>query len=151
MEIFVKTYRLSIPNAVFYLIILLIWVPHGQMHILFYSQNQPPEDKGALITDNNPSSPYYGRTYITGVNFRSPYPVLFAYTTNSGINWSSYSGIHNSAATRNSGGELAIGRLGRYMIYGRCDSGATSQTETYASFGYSTDGGSNWTYNTKYF
>jgi len=108
------------------------------------SQNQPPEDKGAMITDNNSTSPYYGRTYITGVNYQIPYPVLFSYTTNGGTSWSSYSSIPNSAADRNSGGELAIGRLGQVYDIWAVDSGSPPGTEKYASFGRSTDGGVSW-------
>ena len=65
-----------------------------------------PEDKGSLATDLSSSSSFYGRTYITGVNYgQANYSVLFAYSTNSGVNWSGYSPINNPPPNRCSGGE----------------------------------------------
>jgi hypothetical protein len=115
------------------------------------SQGSPTEDKGSLTTDNNPISQFYGRSYITGVNYQPPYPVLFAFTTNNGVNWSSYSAIGGSAADRCSGGELAIGPSGQVYNIWAVDSGAPPGTEKYAKFGSSTDGGVTWIVNQNIF
>lgn len=114
------------------------------------SQN-PPEDKGTLTTDNSPSSPFFGRTYISGVNYVSPYPVLLAYTTNSGLNWSSYTAINNPPPGRCSGGDVETGPDGEvYDAWARV-SATLPNTEINAGFGYSSDGGVNWTINQNVF
>jgi hypothetical protein len=110
------------------------------------SSQIPPEDKGSMTTDNNPSSPFYGRTYITGVNFQPPYPVLTAYTTNSGLSWSAYTAINGSAIPPNrcSGGELEKGPNGQvYDAWAAVVSNPPS-TELFAGFATSSDGGVNW-------
>jgi hypothetical protein len=112
------------------------------------SSQIPPEDKGSMVTDNNPASPFYGRIYITGVNFQSPYPVLTAYTTNSGISWSAYSAIIGSAPSapnRCTGGEIQTGTSGQvYDVWAIAVANPPS-TELNAGFAVSTDGGVNWT------
>jgi hypothetical protein len=49
-------------------------------------------DKEALWTDRNPSSPYFGRVYISWTQFRGipgcAAPVMFAYSTEGGSTWS---------------------------------------------------------------
>jgi hypothetical protein len=107
--------------------------------------NQQPEDKGTSITDNNPSSSFYGRSYASWVNFVSPFPVLISYTTNSGANWTSPAPINNPPPQRCSGGDMETGPNGE--IYNTW-SGVTSTlpfTEDYAGFGVSANGGVNWT------
>lgn len=109
------------------------------------SSQIPPEDKGSLKTDNLATSPFYGRTYITGVNYQglNP-PVLFSYTTNSGANWSSYSAINPNPPNRCSGGELEIGPNGVvYNVWAGVTSG-TPSVEVFAGFGSSANGGVNW-------
>jgi hypothetical protein len=108
------------------------------------SSSIPPEDKGSLTTDNLPSSPYYGRTYITGVNYITPFAVLFAYTSNSGANWSSYSAINGNPPDRCSGGEIGTGPNGEVYNVWAAVTSSTPSTEIYAGFGKSTNGGVNW-------
>ncbi len=109
------------------------------------SQQVPPEDKGTMITDNNPSSPFYGRTYISWVNFQAPsYPVLFSYTTNSGVSWNSYSQINPSPPQRCSGGDVKTGPNGEVYDTWAGVSSSLPNYEQFAGFASSTNGGANW-------
>jgi hypothetical protein len=106
--------------------------------------SQQPEDKGTLTMDVNKESPYYGRLYTAFVRYLSPYPVSFAYSTNSGTSWGSLSVINPAPPGRCSGGSVAAGNDG--MVY-VCWAGVNSVspfTEKYAGFASSTDGGGTW-------
>jgi hypothetical protein len=107
--------------------------------------NQLPEDKGTSTTDNNPSSPYYGRTYAVWANLQiTPPPIQFSYTSNSGINWTTAQTINPSPPQRCSGGFIGASSDG--TIYA-CWAGASNSypyPSNYAGFAYSTNGGTNW-------
>jgi hypothetical protein len=104
-----------------------------------------PEDKGSSTTDNNPSSPFYGRTYASWVNYISPFPVLVSYSTNSGQNWSTPQMINNTPPNPCSGGFIKVGKDGTVYDSWAGVSGSIPYTEYYAGFGFSTNGGINWT------
>ena len=106
---------------------------------------QQPEDKGSSTTDNSPVSPYYGRTYDSWVNFVNPFPVLVAYTTNSGISWTSPAAINSPPPQRCSGGYIITGNDGTVYDAWAGVSSVTPFTENFAGFGYSNNGGANWT------
>lgn len=110
------------------------------------SQGILPEDKGTLTTDNSSFSPYYGRSYAAWVNFQSPYPVLFSYTTNGGTSWSSYSQINPSPPQRCSGGDIKTGPDGFVYVSWSGVQPNFPNTENYAGFAYSSNGGSSWTF-----
>ncbi len=109
--------------------------------------NLQPEDKGSSTTDDSPSSPFYGRTYASWVNFVSPFPVLVSYTTNSGVNWTSPSAINPSPPQRCSGGYIKTGSNGNVYISWSGVSSVSPFTENLAGFAVSSNGGVNWTVN----
>lgn len=104
-----------------------------------------PEDKGTLTTDDISTSPYYGRSYTSWVTYSSSTPpVLFSYTTNSGLNWSSPAIVNPSNPNRCSGGDLKIGPNGE--VYD-CWAGVNPSPPLNTVFGgiaSSSNGGSNW-------
>ncbi len=104
-----------------------------------------PEDKGSSTTDDSPSSPFYGRTYASWVNFVSPFPVLVSYTTNSGMNWTSPAAINSPPPQRCSGGYIRVGKDGTVYDAWAGVSSTSPFTENFAGFGFSTNGGVNWT------
>ena len=106
--------------------------------------SQQPEDKGSSSTDDDPASPFNGRTYASWVNFVSPFPVQFSYTTNSGLNWTSPLAINNPPPQRSSGGYIKTGIGGIVYDAWAGVSNVSPFTENFAGFGYSTNGGVNW-------
>ena len=108
------------------------------------SQQTPPEDKGTLTTDNISSSPFYGRSYCSWVNFSPPYPVLISYTTNSGVSWSSFSQVNPSPPNRCSGGDVKTGPNGEVYDTWAGVQASTPYTELFAGFAVSTTGGASW-------
>jgi hypothetical protein len=104
-----------------------------------------PEDKGSSTTDDNPLSPFYGRTYASWVNYVSPFPVLISYTTNSGVNWTAPSQVNPSPPQRCSGGYIKTGINGYVYDSWSGVSSVSPFTENYAGFAVSTNGGVNWT------
>lgn len=115
------------------------------------SQQYLAEDKGSMATDNIPASPYYGRTYIGWVNVQSPFPVLFSYTTNSGVSWSARQPVNGTPPNRCSGGDLDIGPNGEVYITWAAVINTTPFTEINAGFASSTTGGTSWNVNQNIF
>lgn len=62
-------------------------------------------DKEFLVTDNNPASPHYGRTYITWSKFKSAYgaylesPIFEAHSDDGGFSWSTPQAISGSSSS----------------------------------------------------
>jgi hypothetical protein len=108
------------------------------------TQNVLTEDKGTMTTDNNPSSPFYGRSYASWVNIVAPYPVLFAYTTNSGLNWSANIQINPGPPKRCSGGDVKTGPNGEVYDTWAGVRDTLPSIERNAGFASSTNGGASW-------
>lgn len=107
--------------------------------------NQQPEDKGTATTDRLSSSPYYGRSYASWVNFVSPFPVLVSYTTNNGANWTTPPiAINGTPPQRCSGGDIKTGPNGQVYVAWSGVTGGVPYYEDYAGFGISTNGGTSW-------
>ncbi|MCX6161722.1 MAG: T9SS type A sorting domain-containing protein [Ignavibacteriae bacterium] len=106
--------------------------------------NIQPEDKGTTTSDNNPASPYFGRVYTAWVNFISPFPVLFSYSSNSGVNWSTPAAVNGSPPVRSSGGYIETGLDGGIHVIWSGVTSVTPFTEIFAGFAVSTNGGSSW-------
>lgn len=106
--------------------------------------NQMTEDKGTMTTDNLSSSPFYGRTYVSWVNFVSPFPVSFSFSTNNGQTWSAPAPINNPPLQRCSGGYIKTGLNGKVFDVWAGVSNISPFTEQFAGFASSTDGGITW-------
>ncbi len=106
------------------------------------------QDKGSPATDDVPTSPYYGRTYLIWTRFTNPFPAVASYTTNGGANWSSLIQVNNSLAGRQSLGPLmVIGLNGECYASWASASLSSPFAELAIGFGKSTNGGDNWTVN----
>ena len=100
-------------------------------------------ERAAAMSDANPSSAFYGRTYAAWVKFAPPFPLMFAYTDNGAQSWTTPVPVNNPA-NRSAGGDLAMGSNGE--IYA-CWAGVTAATpfkEVLVGFASSTDGGASW-------
>ena len=106
------------------------------------------QDKNLATTDDAPTSPYYGRSYVVWslFNLASP-PIGVSWTTNGGVSWSTPPlQINTSAAGHYSQGcDARVGPNGEvYVIWAAPISGSPF-TEDFSGFAKSTNGGSNWT------
>jgi hypothetical protein len=101
------------------------------------------QDRATLTADNEPSSGHYGRAYAVWVQFATPFPVLFSYTDNGGVSWSTPDQINNPPM-RCQGGEVAIGPNGAVNVTWAGVINLSPFTEDYAGFASSTDGGATW-------
>ncbi|MEO8666064.1 MAG: hypothetical protein ABI462_11275, partial [Ignavibacteria bacterium] len=110
------------------------------------------QDKGTPGTDDFAASPYYGRSYLTWTRFLNPFPIVAAFTTNSGVNWSSVNQINSSPA-----GFISLGADIKTNIDGSvciCWSGVVTsspQNEKFCGFARSANGGVNWIVNENIF
>ena len=104
------------------------------------------EDKGSLTIDNNLGSLYKGNLYSVWVELAYPYGVQTAYSTNSGVSWSSPDTINPGAPSRCTGGSVTTDRNGNVYVTW---AGVTSDFpvhEHFAGFATSTNGGTTWNY-----
>lgn len=102
-------------------------------------------DKGSPGTDDVPSSPYYGRTYLAWTRYSSPFPVVFSYTSNGGNNWTAMQQLNNSIGSHQSlGASIAVGPNGVVYIAWASVRLTFPFIEDYIGFGTSLNGGANW-------
>ncbi|MFH1159811.1 MAG: T9SS type A sorting domain-containing protein [bacterium] len=102
-----------------------------------------PLERAALITDADPLSPFYGRTYAAWIKFAFPFPLMFAFTDDGAQSWSPQTPVNNPVH-RSAGGDLAMGPDG--VVYA-CWAGVTESSpfkEILVGFAASASGGSTW-------
>jgi len=100
-------------------------------------------ERAVLTSDIFPSSPYYGRTYAAWVRFSPPFPMMFSYSDDGGMNWSEAVAINNPQ-NRSAGGDICIGPGGEVYV---CWAGVTDVSpfeEIYVGFASSENGGGSW-------
>ena len=100
-------------------------------------------ERASVATDYFPESPYYGRTYAVWVKFAPPFPLMMAYTDDSGISWTGPEQINNPP-NRSAGGDICIGPNGEVYV---CWAGVTDVSpfkEIYVGFAASKSGGADW-------
>lgn len=95
-------------------------------------------DKISNTSDNNPSSPYYGNTYIV---YNEREGINFSRTTNGGLNWSVSQRISPALNFVRTGASIAVGSLGEIYVTWPF----LLETQRYVGFAKSTDGGVTWT------
>ncbi len=101
------------------------------------------QDRATLISDNNPLSSYYGRSYAVWIKLEPPFPAVFSYSDDGADNWSSVKQI-NDPGQRCQGGEISMGPNGTVNL---CWAGVINTspfTEDFIGFASSSDGGVNW-------
>jgi len=100
-------------------------------------------ERASVISDGDPFSPFYGRTYAAWVRFAPPFPLSFCYTDNGAQNWSTPAEVNNPS-NRSAGGDLALGPNGEVYV---CWAGVTATTpfkEILVGFASSSTGGASW-------
>ena len=105
------------------------------------------QDKNLATTDDAPSSPYYGRTYVAWslFNLTNP-PVGVSYTSNSGVSWSAPIQVNTSVSGHYSQGtDLRVGPNGEVYVVWAAPISGSPYTEDFLGFAKSTNGGVNWT------
>ncbi|MEO8512627.1 MAG: T9SS type A sorting domain-containing protein [Ignavibacteria bacterium] len=102
-------------------------------------------DKGAPGTDDAPASPFYGRSYLAWTRFTNPFPIVFAYTTDGAVTWSSVIQINTSFnSNRSNGPYVSVGPQGNVYVAWASSIPVSPLTEDAIGFAKSTNGGLNW-------
>lgn len=107
-------------------------------------------ERASIVSDNNPSSPFYGRIYATWIRLAGNFPVEFSYTDNIEQNWSNKI-VVNSFTQRSSGADIEIGLNGEVYICYALVTNVSPFNETAIGFAKSTNGGLNWVVNNNAF
>lgn len=95
-------------------------------------------DKISNTSDNIPSSPFYGNTYIV---YNEREGINFSRSTNGGVNWSVSQRISPAISFLRTGASIAIGSLGEIYVTWPY----LQESQRYIGFAKSTDGGITWT------
>lgn len=114
------------------------------------SDGESSYERATLSTDNNPVSPYFGRTYATWVKLSGTFPVEFSCTDDISQAWSQTRTI-NSFSQHSSGPDIETGLNGEIFICYALVSSTSPFNEIAMSFASSSDGGSSWNVNNNIF
>ena len=104
------------------------------------------QDKSNIVTDDVPSSTYYGRSYNLAAILLSPVVIVSSYTTNSGTTWNApFVQVNQSFSGRNSfGPSVSVGTLGTVYVSWAARINISPFNERDIGFSKSTNGGDNW-------
>jgi len=100
-------------------------------------------ERASIISDSNPASNFYGRTYAIWAMLTPPYPIKFTFTDDITSNWAVPNKLNNPSF-RGAGGDIKLGPNSEVYV---CWAGLTSTspfTEVLVGFASSTNGGTNW-------
>ena len=100
-------------------------------------------ERAWLASDQRLISPHYGRIYAVWVRYSPPYPLVFSYTDDGGLNWSAVTQI-NSPTDRNYGGGIVVDFIGNIYTVWAAVTSTSPFTEKYTGFAKSTNGGNTW-------
>lgn len=105
------------------------------------------QDKNLAGTDDAPSSPYYGRSYVVWSRFTAAAPpIAVSYTTNGGVSWTAAADINVSASGHYSQGcDIRVGPNGEVYVVWAAPILGSPYYEDFAGFAKSTNGGVTWT------
>jgi len=101
------------------------------------------QDRATLVSDGNPSSTFFGRSYAVWIRFAPPYPLVIAYTDDGGANWTTPADV-NAPIQRGQGGEVAMGPGGTVNVCWAGVINVSPFTEDFVGFASSTNGGASW-------
>ncbi len=104
-------------------------------------------DKNHTFVDDVPTSPYYGRTYVTWSDFSlSLPPTAVSYSADDGATWSAAQIIHTGLSGHyDQGVNGVVGVDGTAYIFWQNPVAASPYTGDFVGMGKSTDGGVTWT------
>lgn len=119
---------------------------NGQTWSLQKSVSLDELERATIVSDVDPASPFYGRTYIAYVRFTPPWPVMTAHTNDGAQNWITPFAVNNPPQ-RSAGGEITIGLNGEVYITWAGVANQSPFIEIHGSFASSTDGGVTWNVN----
>ncbi len=117
----------------------LNWSPQNKIT----SDGESLYERATIVSDNNPSSPFFGRTYATWVKLSATFPVEFSYTDDITQPWPQQKTI-NSFTQRSAGPDIEVGNNGEIFICYALVSSTSPFNETAISFAKSIDGGNTW-------
>ncbi|MBX7047298.1 MAG: glycoside hydrolase, partial [Ignavibacteria bacterium] len=106
----------------------------------------PNCDKNLANSDNSPSSPFYGNTYMAWTSFPPATTIgsFFSMTTNGGVSWTPAQLLNPPGAGHYSQGhDVCVGPNGEVYVVWAGIITTSPFTEDYMSFGKSTNGGAN--------
>lgn len=106
-------------------------------------------DKNLSATDDDPTSPFYGRSYTVYTEFAGAFAnrIVGTFTADGGVTWSAIGVISppTSAGHHHQGCDVRVGPGGRvYVVWANCTSNGQNSTEDYLGFAYSDNGGVTW-------
>ncbi|MBK7629436.1 MAG: T9SS type A sorting domain-containing protein [Ignavibacteriales bacterium] len=107
-------------------------------------------ERVSIVSDSDPNSIYYGRTYAVWAKLTPSYPIRFTYTNDITTSWDSVSQINNPP-TRCAGAEIDLGPNNQVYVCWAGVSSASPYTEIFVGFASSTNGGDNWSINENIF
>ena len=107
------------------------------------------QDKNHTFVNDVPSSPYFGRVYVTWSLFTATNPpAVVAYSTNQGVSYTAPINVHTVASGHYAQGvNGAIAPNGDAYITWQSPVSASPYTGDFIGFAKSTDGGATWSYN----
>ncbi len=108
--------------------------------------NGSSADKNLANSDDNASSPYYGRGYIVWSFWTGTPYIVLSFTTNSGTSWNGPNSIvAPTSGNYQQGCDVVTGSNGDIYVTWACPMSGSPYTEIFYGFGKSTNGGVAWT------
>ena len=121
----------------------------------FQIDNSADDDKNLAGTDDSPSSPYYGNSYVAWCRFTAgnfPAVIYASRTTNGGVSWGTPVLVNSTNANHFSqGSDVCVGPNGYVYITWAQESNASPYPGDSIGFARSTDGGVTYTSNNNAF
>ncbi|MGE5436402.1 MAG: sialidase family protein, partial [Syntrophothermus sp.] len=107
------------------------------------------QDKNHTFVNDIPSSPYYGRVYVTWSRFTATNPpISIAYSTNGGQTYNAWQDVHTVASGHYAQGvNGSVGPNGEVYLAWQSPIAGSPYTGDFVGFAKSTDGGATYTYN----
>jgi hypothetical protein len=100
-------------------------------------------ERASLATDVVPASAACGRSYAAWVKFALPFPIMFSFTDDGAVTWSTPRQVNNPSS-RSAGGDLAIGPNGEVYLVWAGVKDVTPFNEILVGFAASHNGGADW-------
>ena len=100
-------------------------------------------ERATIVTDTNPGSSFYGRTYLTWARLVPPYSIGFSYSNDGAQNWTTPISL-STQNIRRAGGEITLGPDGQVYICWAEVATTSPFNEINVGFASSSNGGASW-------